>query len=83
LYENPTLENKNCIKTVENSRGGASTIFLLGFTTHLRENIDIDNIYRGVTLYIGGVELRVDLLPLELHDFDLILGMDWLSRHRA
>jgi hypothetical protein len=56
---------------------------LLGFTTPLRENIDIDNIYRGVTLYIGGMELRVDLLPLELHDFDLILGMDWLSRYRA
>jgi hypothetical protein len=32
---------------------------------------------------IEGVELRADLMPLALDDFDLILGMDWLSRHRA
>ena len=22
-------------------------------------------------------------MPLELYDFDLILGMDWLSKHKA
>jgi len=27
--------------------------------------------------------LRVDLLPLELYDFDLNLGMTWLSKHKA
>jgi hypothetical protein len=27
--------------------------------------------------------LRVDLLPLELYDFDLNLGMAWLSKHKA
>jgi len=42
----------------------------------LGENIHIDDIYRGVKLYSGGLELRVDLMPLELYDFDLILGMD-------
>ena len=51
--------------------------------TPLRENINIDDIYRGVKLYIGGLELSVDLMPLELYDFDLILGMDWLSKYRA
>jgi hypothetical protein len=25
----------------------------------------------------------VDLMPLNLHGFDLILGIDWLSIHRA
>ena len=34
-------------------------------------------------LNIEVVELRADLMPLALDDFDLILGMDWLSRHRA
>jgi hypothetical protein len=52
-------------------------------STLLEENIHIDDIYRGVKLYIGGLELRVDLMPLELYDFDLILGMDWLSKHKA
>jgi hypothetical protein len=45
-------------------------------STPLGENIHIDDIYRGVKLYIGGLQLRVDLMPLELYDFDLILGMD-------
>jgi len=52
-------------------------------STPLGENIHIDDIYRGVKLYIGGLELRVDLMPLELYDFDVILGMDWLSKHKA
>ena len=28
-------------------------------------------------------EFLVDLISLPFHDFDLILGMDWLSKHRA
>jgi len=52
-------------------------------STPLGENIHINDIYRGVKLYIGGLELRVDLMLLELYDFDLILSMDWLSKHKA
>jgi len=52
-------------------------------STPLGKNINIDEVYKGVILYFEGVELRVDLMPLELYDFDLILGMDWLSRYRA
>ena len=28
-------------------------------------------------------EFSVDLISLPFHVFDLILGMDWLSKHRA
>ena len=27
--------------------------------------------------------LKLNLIPLEMYDFDVILGMDWLSTHRA
>jgi hypothetical protein len=27
--------------------------------------------------------MRVDLLPLELYDFEVILGMDWLGKYKA
>ena len=27
--------------------------------------------------------LKANLIPLEMSDFDVILGMDWLSNHRA
>ena len=30
-----------------------------------------------------GVVLKANLIPLEMTDFDVILGMDWLSCHRA
>lgn len=39
--------------------------------------------YKRVRLDIIGSEIRVDLLPLELCDFDVILGTDWLSTYRA
>ena len=52
-------------------------------STPLGENIHIDDIYRRAKLYIGGLELKVDLMSLELYDFDVILGMDWLSKHKT
>ena len=55
----------------------------MGVSTPLGKNINFDEVYKGVILYIEGVELRVDLMPLELYDFNLIPGMDWLSRYRA
>ena len=45
-------------------------------STPLIENIDIDDVYKGVVLYIERKKLRVDLVPLKLYDYDLILGMD-------
>ena len=34
-------------------------------------------------MIIGGQEFLADLILLDIHDFDVILGMDWLSRHHA
>ncbi|XP_062085611.1 uncharacterized protein LOC133791708 [Humulus lupulus] len=38
---------------------------------------------RGATVRIEGKELPVDLIELNIKDYDIILGMDWLSRHRV
>ena len=32
---------------------------------------------------ISGNTLYVDLIIIEMHDYDVILGMDWLSKHYA
>ena len=37
----------------------------------------------GIKLEIIGCETRVDLIPLGIYDFDIVLGMDWLSKYRA
>jgi hypothetical protein len=39
--------------------------------------------YKCTRITIKEYNMKVNLLPLELHDFDLIQGMDWLSTYMA
>ena len=40
-------------------------------------------VFQGCSVLIDGFGLAADLIPLELIGFDVILGMDFLSNHRA
>ncbi|GAV66722.1 RVP_2 domain-containing protein, partial [Cephalotus follicularis] len=42
-----------------------------------------DSIYRSCEMSMAGISLYADLIVLPIHDFDVILGMDWLSTHCA
>ena len=42
-----------------------------------------DRVVRDSKILIEGHEFPVDLVALDMRDFDVVLGMDWLSRHRA
>ena len=42
-----------------------------------------DRVVRNSKVLIGGQEFPADLVALDMRDFDVVLGMDWLSRHRA
>ena len=42
-----------------------------------------ERIVLGSRLVIQNKDFLADLIMLGIHDFDIILGMDWLSRHRA
>ena len=39
------------------------------------------HVYRGCKLKLGGQKLEVDLVPLPLQMFDMILGMDFLTKY--
>ena len=39
--------------------------------------------FRGCEILIEGAVLKANLILLKMWDFDVILGMDWLSTHRA
>ena len=39
--------------------------------------------YKNHPLMVHDREFSVDLIALSFHEFDLILGMDWLSKHLA
>jgi len=51
--------------------------FIIG--TSLSEIINVNFMLKGVKINIKGCEMRVDLIPLELQDFD----MDWLGINKA
>ncbi|XP_070019822.1 uncharacterized protein [Nicotiana sylvestris] len=41
----------------------------------------VDHVYRSCLIALSGFEARADLLLLSIVDFNVILGMDWLSPH--
>ncbi|GJT89789.1 putative reverse transcriptase domain-containing protein [Tanacetum coccineum] len=45
--------------------------------------VEIDTIIRGCTLNFLGHPFNIDLMPVELGSFDVIIGMDWLRRCHA
>ena len=48
-----------------------------------RDPLFPDIIVRDSRVLIEGHEFPVDLVALDMRDFDVVLSMDWLSRHRA
>ena len=42
-----------------------------------------DRVVRDSRVLIGGQEFPADLVALDMRYFDVVLGMDWLSSHRA
>ena len=42
-----------------------------------------NRVYNSYDILVNDVLMFVNLIPLEMHGFDVILGMDWLSFHCA
>ena len=42
-----------------------------------------DRVIRDSRVLIGGQEFPANLVALDIRDFDVVLSMEWLSRHRA
>lgn len=55
----------------------------LVISTPSREEVEIEDVYEGFTILIESYELKVDLIPLDMLDFDIILGINWLSMYHA
>ena len=49
----------------------------------LGTRVRIDQICRGCALEISGILLTVDLQVMGISNYDVILGMDWLTEHRV
>jgi hypothetical protein len=51
--------------------------------TPLGETVETNVVFEGVRFNINGCELKANLIPLEISDFDIILGMNWLGKNKA
>nr|GFC39194.1 putative reverse transcriptase domain-containing protein [Tanacetum cinerariifolium] len=47
------------------------------------KTVSTNTVLRGCTLAMFSHIFKIDLLPTRLGSFDVIVGMDWLSYHRA
>ena len=52
-------------------------------TNPLGHNVIVNIVYRDCPIKIREYEFFGDLIELSFRDFDVILGMDWLSRHQV
>nr|GEX46154.1 hypothetical protein [Tanacetum cinerariifolium] len=48
-----------------------------------RQLVEIDKVIKGCKLEIEGHVFDIDLIPFGHGSFDVIIGMDWLSNHKA
>ena len=52
-------------------------------TSPLGHSVNVNIVYKNCPIIIHDREFSADLIVLPFCEFDLILGMDWLSKHRA
>ena len=52
-------------------------------TSLLGHSARVNRVYKNCHLMTHDGEFFADLLALPFHEFDLSLGMDWLSKHRV
>ena len=52
-------------------------------TSPLGHSVNVNKVYKNCPIIIHDHKFSADLIALPFREFDLILGMDWLSKHRA
>ena len=55
----------------------------LHVSSPLGTKVRVDQICRDYELEISGILLTVDLRVMDMLEFDVIIGMDWLTAHRV
>ncbi|KAL8089187.1 hypothetical protein AgCh_038824 [Apium graveolens] len=55
----------------------------MSISTSMGNSVIIFDVYRECLIVVRDRNYKVNFLPMEMHDFDIILVMDWLSEHHA
>ncbi|GKE13066.1 putative reverse transcriptase domain-containing protein [Tanacetum coccineum] len=72
----------DCPKLKDPNRGNKTRN---NYAVELTDGIisETNTVLRGCTLGLLGHPFNIDLMPVELGSFDVIIGMDWLANHHA
>ncbi|XP_070040058.1 uncharacterized protein [Nicotiana tomentosiformis] len=52
-------------------------------STPMGDSIVVDRVYRSCVVSIERLKIKVDLILLDMEDFDVALGMDWMSPYHV
>ncbi|KAJ9556981.1 hypothetical protein OSB04_011595 [Centaurea solstitialis] len=47
------------------------------------ELVKVSKVVKKCTLGLAGKDFSIDLIPIKIGSFDIIVGMDWMSNHQA
>nr|GFA27142.1 hypothetical protein [Tanacetum cinerariifolium] len=56
---------------------------VLCISTPIQDSVRITHVYRNLPLQFDDKIRAINALPLDMCEFDIILGMDWLTEHHA
>ncbi|GFS37232.1 hypothetical protein Acr_00g0050800 [Actinidia rufa] len=76
-YSSPPAERRN-----NQPRQGRAFALVPGNIPPATTSVCV-RVYNSCEIRVNDVPMYGDLIPLEMHGFDVILGMDWLSSYRA
>ena len=57
--------------------------YILTVTTPVGKQVVCRTDYPSCSVPLGKVNLPANLIIIDMHDFDVILGMDWLEKYHA
>ena len=57
--------------------------YILTVSTPVGKQVVCRTYYPNCSVLLGEVNLLADLIILDMHDFDVILGMDWLEKYHV
>nr|GEZ08879.1 reverse transcriptase domain-containing protein [Tanacetum cinerariifolium] len=56
---------------------------VLGISTPMKDSVRITHVYRDLPLQFDDKIRAINAFPLDMCEFDIILGIDWLTEHHA
>ncbi|GJX44066.1 putative reverse transcriptase domain-containing protein [Tanacetum coccineum] len=84
--EEERTKDEKCLMAKASNEVLSETEFFSDDHSSLDEK-DLDSEYnrlcKGVTLTFLNQPIEIDLMPIKLNSFDVVIGMDWLSKYHA